>query len=237
MAETSCLETLSHERYTLPGVNTKDKCDFNVWNGSIRLRISPPPGAGKMVDKSLNATTVQVIVDTLKRLEAAAPDTKESITVQPYNPNLPPGQKAPPELIIILEKDANMVYTMSVQIQDEKGQAQGKFMFRCPTGVTVGATPMTERDRSAYGIKLFFSWLVRANIQMVLSTRKAPKGGYGGGGGGYGNRGGGGGSGGYSGGQRNYSGGGQGGGGGYTAGGGAPAPAAAAPGADHDIQF
>lgn len=166
MAENYGLGDLSFAGITINGAGTPDKLKLTVWNGSFGVSVVRDKEQKSAVWKTMNSGQRQILQDCIDHIIKAGPETSRPIVFSTYNRDT---RKYDTDWVFELYKDSKMIYHIKINTRDCKFD----FIIKGPSGVSFGNDPMSEAQKSEYGLKDILSWLRHTvPTQIILSNKR-----------------------------------------------------------------
>lgn len=143
-----------------------EQLKFRVWGGEVRLGVYKDGEFKPIFERPLNDEKLFILVSRIEELIKASPDFKDPIVFSSMDRET---KKIAPEWVLVLVKDAKMVYHIEVQIKGGKYD----FPLKGPFGISYGSNPLQEAEKSAISLKALVNWFkTRAPLECVVSNKK-----------------------------------------------------------------
>jgi len=166
MSEGYCLGDLTFAPFHLSGAGTNDRCQIKVWSGTLCINITRDKENKNAFYKTLNSSLRQILLDSVETILKASPETSRPVVISSYNRET---RQWVTDWIMELYKDSKMVYHLKISNKDFKYD----FLFKGPSGVSIGNDPLSDAQKSEISMKDFRNFLVHhVPVQLAMSNKK-----------------------------------------------------------------
>lgn len=151
---------------------TKDRLEFKVWGGRIRVGIVKDGDYKSFFERPLDQKKLVLVKQELTKLMKAGPDSKYPLVFSSWDPE---AKKASTDWVLVGLKDNKLVYGIEIHA----GGNIYKFTMKGPFGVSRGSEPMSEADKSEVDLHALLEFLsLDAVVASMLSNKKRAPGSY-----------------------------------------------------------